>query len=308
MTTGFRQKNWTDAGAPSLTGQIGSLIPVLDFALGTADLTNGWEKVFTATNIAVYRPRHGLRIYMRVDDTNAQFASIRFYETMSDASTGTNIHPTVAQVAAYAFPKSATADATVREWNFTATDRWFVARIRWGTFTSQGAGEADDVVFAGEPISIQANDPYCWLTRMRTVGTPAIAQNWTATLNGNLSAWSNSTDVWFWRNPAGTTVSQGGAAFPKLGSFTNTNYGAAGGSFVHLPMYATSMVSATPVVRARLPFLYVTTVCNLDTGLKSGDSYSDQAGATYIAVAADNNGGNNCMFAIMTSDAEVGTP
>lgn len=308
MTTGFRQTNWTDAGAPNLTGQVGTLIPVLDKALGVTDLTNGWEKVFTATNIAVYRPRHGLRIYMRVDDTTTQYATIRFYETMSDASTGTNIHPTVAQAAVYTFPKSMTADSTVREYNFTATDRWFVARIRYGTFTAQGMGENDDVVFAGEPISIQASDPYCWLARMRTVAIPAVAQNLCSTISSNLGSWVNTADVWFWRNPAGTTISQGGSSFPKISAFANTNYGAAGGSFVHFPIQAASMVSTTPVVRARLPFLFTTTVCNLDTGLKSGDTYADAAGATYIAVAADQNGANNCMFAIMTSDNEVGTP
>jgi len=308
MSTGFRQTNWTDAGAPNLTGQVGALIPVLDKALGVTDLTNGWEKVYTATNIAVYRPRHGLRIYMRVDDTTTQYALIRFYETMSDASTGTNIHPTVAQAAVYAFPKSATADSTVREYNFTATDRWFVARIRYATFTGQGSSENDDLVFAGEPISIQANDSYCWLARMRIAGIPSVAQNWSATLSNTLSTWTNTADVWFWRNPAGTTISQGGSAFPKLSTFANTNYGAAGGSFVHLPIYASSMVSTTPVVRARLPFVYTTTVCNLDTGLKSGDTYSDAAGATYIAVAADHNSTNICMYAIMTSDNEVGTP
>jgi len=308
MTTGFRQTNWTDAGAPALTGQVGSLIPVLDRALGTADAVNGWEKVYTATNVAVYRPRRGLRIFMRVDDTNTQYALIRFYETMSDASTGTNIHPTVAQVATYTFPKSVTADSTVREYNFTASDRFFVARVRWGTFTSQGGGESDDVVFAGEPLSIQANDPYCWFARMRTVGIPANASNWSISNSSNLASWPNTADVWFWRNPAGTTISQGGMTFPKLASFTNTNYGAAGGSFVHLPIYAASMVSTTPVVRARIPFLYTTTVCNLDTGLKSGDTYADAAGATYIAVAAETSGNSTCMYAIMTSDSEVGTP
>ena len=50
----------------------------------------GWEKVFTGTNKAVYRPTDpaSTRTYYRVDDTNAIFARLQMYESMTDVDNG----------------------------------------------------------------------------------------------------------------------------------------------------------------------------------------------------------------------------
>lgn len=60
----------------------------------------GWNKVFTATNLAVYKsadPQAGGQL-LRVDDTDAVAARVRGYETMSDINTGTGMFPTPAQL------------------------------------------------------------------------------------------------------------------------------------------------------------------------------------------------------------------
>lgn len=109
----------SDAGAPTLTGQVGAGITFLDKVLvGTAGIAYGttpslgWTKEFSATNIAVYRndPAFGSGCYLRVDDTDARDMKCTVYKSMSDANTGSN--PTREQYVT----KSNTADSTARPW------------------------------------------------------------------------------------------------------------------------------------------------------------------------------------------------
>ncbi len=48
----------------------------------------GWTKDFSATNVAVYRPKTGLRHYFRVNDTALYQTSIRGYEEMTGSGDG----------------------------------------------------------------------------------------------------------------------------------------------------------------------------------------------------------------------------
>lgn len=75
----------------------------------------GWEKTFSATNVASYRSADltTTRCFLRVDDTGTIFARAQGYESMTDASTGTGPFPTSAQVSGgYYWPKSTTANST----------------------------------------------------------------------------------------------------------------------------------------------------------------------------------------------------
>lgn len=60
-----------------------------------------WEKVFSKTNVAVYRSTHpeSSGMCLRVDDTGTNQASVRAYKTMSDVDTGTDPFPTTARLA-----------------------------------------------------------------------------------------------------------------------------------------------------------------------------------------------------------------
>lgn len=55
----------------------------------------GWEKVFTASNKAVYRPvdPHGTRPFIRIDDSNATYARVQMFESMTDVDTGLGAAP-----------------------------------------------------------------------------------------------------------------------------------------------------------------------------------------------------------------------
>ncbi len=125
----------TDAGAPSLSGTQGTLISVLDWCLVSgAPIPAGWTKEYTTTNVAVFRPATGNRLYLRVDETYADAsvscARLLGYETMSAHSTGTGQFPASSQkigTPSGAPPgilavKSSTADATARPWVVIATE------------------------------------------------------------------------------------------------------------------------------------------------------------------------------------------
>ena len=60
----------------------------------------GWEKVYSKTNVAVYRPTdiRSSRFYLRVDHTNASYARVMMYEAMTSVDSGTNGIPTSAVV------------------------------------------------------------------------------------------------------------------------------------------------------------------------------------------------------------------
>lgn len=78
-----------------LTGTTGALITALDGFLVT---TCGWTKPYSGTNSAVYKqPAASNGFYLRVDDSDPQYAHIRGYENMTDVDTGTNPFPTQTQ-------------------------------------------------------------------------------------------------------------------------------------------------------------------------------------------------------------------
>jgi hypothetical protein len=124
----------SDSSAPTLTGEVGSLVNVLDKCLVAgygAKTAAGWTKPFTGTNKAVFRPGAGLQYYLRVQDDapgagGAKEARVRGFETMSDVDNGTNLFPTSAQQTNGLFVrKSNTADAVTRAWIVLADARTF---------------------------------------------------------------------------------------------------------------------------------------------------------------------------------------
>lgn len=85
----------------------------------------GWTKPFTGTNLAVYRAPEGNRYFLRIDDTNAQYMTVRMFETMYDVNTGTGGSSTVY------WRKSSTSDSTARAWFVVGGDRGFYFTSGW---------------------------------------------------------------------------------------------------------------------------------------------------------------------------------
>lgn len=116
----------TDAAAPVLTGQAGSLIAVLDACLVngyTGKAAAGWTKAFAGTNAASYRQGSGPLFYVDVGDNGAgtgSFKEARFavYDAMTAVATGSNKTPS--STSYFICRKSMTLDATARAWLIVA--------------------------------------------------------------------------------------------------------------------------------------------------------------------------------------------
>lgn len=139
----------------TVTGQVGSLITILDSALVAA----GWTKSFSGTNKAAYRPGGGNQFYLRVQDDGpgaggAREARITGYESMSDVDTGTAPFPTAAQgvggIAMVVARKSATLDGTTRTCVVICDDRTVYVLVITGdvasTYYDWGFGDFKSLV------------------------------------------------------------------------------------------------------------------------------------------------------------------
>lgn len=136
----------------------------------------GWTKPFSGTNIAVYRGNTvtGTGMYLRVDDTSTLNATVRGYESMTDATTGYGPFPTTTQIAAGDYMvKSTVASAAVRPWTFFADDRGFFYFCKNGDTALEHKNH-----YFGDILSLKSNDPYGCVLR----AYPA-APDTTTTLN-----------------------------------------------------------------------------------------------------------------------------
>jgi hypothetical protein len=169
----------TDSSAPVLTGQVGTLISLLDAVLvnGYGSKTAaGWTKAYSGTNKAVYRnsSTNGTGHYLRVDDTNASYgrAYVTGGETASAVDTLANPFP--AATLTYAgWGKSNTTDATARPWVILADDQRFYIFVQTGeNGTDWAAG------FFGDIFSYVSNDAYRSLLCARYSTSGASAQTY----------------------------------------------------------------------------------------------------------------------------------
>ena len=88
----------------------------------------GWEKVYSKTNVAVFRSLHveSTKMFLRVDDTNPQFVRVVGYETMSDVDTGASAFPTAVQQAGGGYwAKSDVTSAAAVAWILASDGRFF---------------------------------------------------------------------------------------------------------------------------------------------------------------------------------------
>ena len=141
----------------------------------------GWEKVYSGTNLAAYRSLDltSTRMFLRVDDTNAQFARVVGYEAMTDVNTGTNPFPTTAQMSGGGYwPKSVNSNSTAVDWQVFADAKMFyyipvAGRSTQATYlTGVCRGFGDLVPLRG------AGDPYlCCLNYSATASVGSQLEN-----------------------------------------------------------------------------------------------------------------------------------
>jgi len=147
-----------------------------DLPDGTATLSSGsfkiaplgWEKVYTGTNKAVFRPLDpaSTRPYLRVLDTAASpatafHARVTMFETMSDVDTGTNMAPPNALVAngGYWWKTAVNTTAAV-PWTIVGDSR----ALYFLPCTHNTTGALPNVAssfFFGDLKSYRSGDAYC---------------------------------------------------------------------------------------------------------------------------------------------------
>jgi hypothetical protein len=154
----FTVYNSSDAGAPTLSGSAGDLIGVLDACLVDgfgAKVAAGWSHpVATASNIASYQQGSGCGFGLVINDNGPNVTSTykeawaTGWESVAGVGapvgTGSGQFPTPAQLLTTGHTvirKSATADATTRDWMVYADDATFILFIHsgdsvtlWGMF------------------------------------------------------------------------------------------------------------------------------------------------------------------------------
>lgn len=145
----------------------------------TAKLASaGWEKVYSGTNLAVYRSQDvtGTREYLRVDDTAGRNGRIICYESMSDVNTGTGRFPLESQISGgYWWPKAdAATAATARAWTIIADSRTFYIHTNTHT-TTTALGVNGWTGGFGDFTSVKPGDAYSCAVFGATFDTSATS-------------------------------------------------------------------------------------------------------------------------------------
>lgn len=293
----------TDTSAPSLDGQAGSLVTVLDAILvnGYGSKTAaGWTIAFTTTNKRSYKqgsPSAGVpptQYYLDVDDTGpgagtTSEARMRGYETMSAIATGTNPFPPAGTNVALRKKSASTAGAIA--WICIADETTFYF------FSLTGDTATTYMTFAfGEFYSYVSGDTYKNIIMARTEnnssgtgsGVNAITQITAVNTFAALSQTNYAA-----RDYAGLNIGSGLAKNPLMpsagtymGSAKMPYPNAADGALLMSPIGVfTGAAAATLSLHGELRgFFYAahanTNFTNLDTFSGSGAL----AGRTFIIV------------------------
>lgn len=322
MAEGFRYFTSSDSGAPTLTGQNGSLISVMDWLITLPPDTssaadNQWVKEYSGTNKAAYRAKKGHRLYLRVQDDGptaqgAREAGVRVYSSMSDVDTGTVVMPTAAQETGSGQPwiwrKSNTADATSRPYFGIITARsislWTQANSgSWshGAFGDAASCAPDTDAFnaflsarIGNLSGDNSNNIGPWGSGTTSGGLIAVpANNWTLV----------STFIWKSRTGSAESIP---AHFIDWGANTNSvpeHTGDVGGPQIMqaLIMQRNDSGVLAPNTANRYPRLFVpfSHICNSRVA-DDGDTFA--IGSRQFRVVKPGGTATTLMIAVETSN------
>lgn len=150
----------------------------------------GWQKVYSATNKAVFRSAdvQGARHYLRIDETGtATMARVRGFESMTTIDAGTGLYPTNALVNGGGYwIKSAQADAAAVPYDLVADSRFMLLFVAQGSSES-ASYDAGCARGFGDPIALNpAGDPFA--SCLSCAGTAELYQS-----VGGFESWGGSS-------------------------------------------------------------------------------------------------------------------
>lgn len=210
-----RVYRWDDASAPVLTGQAGSRAALLKACLVTgygSKTAAGWSNPYSATNIEAFTnsPAAGGTGYgVLVTDTNAQYASVIGYESITGGGVMTNQFPTSAQQAAgMVIYASSTADTTPRPWLVVADEKRFYIWIGYNVTTATGLATTNPAqfCFVGDLVGANVADPYRFIIVGGTTVTSGT--NYIGSLSTNVANGAIISGHYLARNYTGVTISR----------------------------------------------------------------------------------------------------
>lgn len=160
----------------------------------------GWEKVFSKTNVAVYRPTDpsSSRAYLRVDDTQAMQASVAMYESMTDVDTGVALSPAAATVVGgYKWYKRSAAGAAGVSWVLVGDNSGCYFAL--APYMASGAVGTNGYVttYFGDMNSYRSGDAYA------AVITGGTSTNQNTTTNGDVFRATQATGFSVMRRSTG---------------------------------------------------------------------------------------------------------
>lgn len=280
---------------PTISSFTFALTTELTEATGTMSVkinSLGWEKVFSGTNKAVYRSLDitGTRLYLRIDDTNAQYMLVTMYETMSDIDNGTGVSETLY------WQKSDISSSSIRAWYLIGNSKLFYIMIGF-------ANDYQDRVCPGsfgDFISCKVADAYNCMLIGHTNFSSYQGSNSSFTHNKSVSAVSGQLIT--------KSYSQTGSYihFYKLSASSTINFGYGGEIFY--PNAADDGIHLTPVYmfetstyRGIMPGLLVPFE-NTNGSYSSRNKTLKIDNKTFIsyklAVSDDTNIVGNCWFSL----------
>lgn len=150
----------------------------------------GWEKVFAGTNKAVYRPTdsRGTRPFVKVDDSNALYARVTMYESMTDVDSGLGQAPLASVLTGgYYWHKRQTAGGSGAYWLLAGDSRGFYCMLAPNASSAAVSGGYGLYAhFAGDLNSFRSGDPWC------SVLTGAVSATYTDTAGCIFSTATNT--------------------------------------------------------------------------------------------------------------------
>lgn len=325
MTT-TRLYQSTDASAPTLTGQAGSLIALLDAVLvgtsgvaygsgGSQKLAAGWTKPFSGTNKAAFRnslAAGGTGNYFRIDDTagtagGAREAVLKGYVSMSDVDTGigSDVLPdTTLYSIGGTILKSDTANSTTRPWVIVADELtcWiWIESLPSFLRSLHGFGDIESDVASDSYRAFGLYQAVVWsgqqcASRIAGGGSPTMASPATTGQSRGLSVM---------RGYSGAAPGSVQCGCPVYGvGATNVINGTSGGASAPIAAatapgsgeqyFTPAMACAEGMIRGRLRGLYVA-VNDLRT-VANGTLRSNASGlpsGSSLMLLHTNNGGNS---------------
>lgn len=238
----------------------------------------GWTKAFSGTNLAAYKSADPASVghYLRVDDTNAQFARVVGYESMSDVNTGTGPFPTAAQMSGGGYwPKSIISDSTAVAWSLAADARLFYLSTQPGS-SSNSLWQIGNVRSFGEPIALRpSGDAFSTILNYSTSSATASMYDacMAGTVQSRIASPRNHTglgsavlqDLFTWGGSSGSISNYSGIE-SSHGPFPNPVDGA-----LYLLKKRVTAGSVVSSPRADVPGLYHIPQSGVWDTIRSGD-------------------------------------